>query len=712
MPLTDDQCQKLCEAILNVYPYENKAALESLLIKEFNVNLEFTVSYSDLISANDLNKTIQKDHKKRNTKIKILFFQTEPKNLNLNKEFSEIESAIKRASNRSLFNKPIFKSVSSTDDIRQAIANENPQIVHFCGHALEDGSLKLENDSNESLVSPEILKSIFEGREDIIKCVLLNACHSAKATVAISHHIDYAIGMNDKIIDEVAIEFAKGFYDGLGVKNNNKDIDIFLRAFNEGIRAIIAKNNSQKLIPVLKKRIRYEDAILNLIKNINTENKIDEFIGNLKSLPNLSSDRLFTKFYVDYSYPIKKDNLNQFLEILRGIEKQNLAKIKSAYRKTLPEYSTIDNSELNNPDSIDYIIDILRTEYPFVTVGDNKVPSILVFAKNLADEFQEIKTWVKEVSKKLCIIIPVAPEHEGISNTNKKTFLFIIISPEDQKFRLEAEFILDENQQSKPQPFDFKETLKTPIQLNSDDEADNGKGVRCDSDEEIPSMIEGIISTFMSQFKEQISKPIIEIFLPYKYLGRNLDDEWRIKDDFDTKIAIVQEYQIILHPLERFTGSQSYKNFQDSWSEFKQFLETESITSLIVEDVEKIHKIDKNYRKIGTSLKKKKCVKLTSPLSPLPQTEQENFWRGVLIGGTPLVFWIHTDKQINLNDTDAYLTKEYLNNNFQNFIDEMCNIRQDAYDDEDNKENKLGYHLGFLCDHPNRIPTIKAFKSF
>ena len=171
----------------------------------------------------------------------------------MDKEIREIEDAIRRAANRDLFEIRIRTAVRP-QDIRRAIAEEEPQIVHFCGHGLEDGSLLLEDDGgNNKSVSPEGLASLFKLHTGYVKCVLLNACHSEKTAIAISKSINYAIGMNQSIKDKSAIEFAKGFYDGLGYKSSGNQ-DVFQRAFDEAMVAIALENPSQGSIPVLKKR--------------------------------------------------------------------------------------------------------------------------------------------------------------------------------------------------------------------------------------------------------------------------------------------------------------------------------------------------------------------------------------------------------------------------------------------------------------------------
>ena len=184
---------------------------------------------------------------------KILILAAIPQGLRLDKEIREIESAIRRATNRDLFEIKV-KTAIRPQDIRHALAEEEPSIVHFCGHGMEDGSLVLEDDGgNNKPVAPSGLASLFKLHALYVKCVLLNACYSEKSAVAISQYINYVIGMNNPVQDSAAIEFAKGFYDGLGYKNSHNQ-EVFQRAFDEGMVAIEMENLSQGSIPILKKR--------------------------------------------------------------------------------------------------------------------------------------------------------------------------------------------------------------------------------------------------------------------------------------------------------------------------------------------------------------------------------------------------------------------------------------------------------------------------
>lgn len=185
---------------------------------------------------------------------KILILAAIPHGLRLDKEIRSIEECIRRTIRRDMFEVDIRTAVRP-QDIRRAIAEEKPQIVHFCGHGLEDGSLLLEDDGgHDKAVPPEGLASLFELHADYVDCVLLNACHSVKSAEAISEYINYAIGMNQQIQDKSAIGFAQGFYDGLGYTTPENQ-NVFQRAFQEGLVAIKLESLSQAQIPVIKTKI-------------------------------------------------------------------------------------------------------------------------------------------------------------------------------------------------------------------------------------------------------------------------------------------------------------------------------------------------------------------------------------------------------------------------------------------------------------------------
>ena len=213
---------------------------------------------------------------------KVLILTAIPDGLRLDKEIRDIVEAIRRAVKRDKWEIQLRTAVRP-QDIRRALAEEQPSIVHFCGHGMEDGSLVLEDDSgNHKAVSPFALAALFKLHASHVKCVLLNACYSEKSAVAISQHINYTIGMNQPISDKGAIVFAIGFYDGLGYENPDS-LDVIPRAFEEGLVAIQMEDVSLLQIPVLKIKLEW-------IENSTHEPEADnlllgQLIGNVPNLP-------------------------------------------------------------------------------------------------------------------------------------------------------------------------------------------------------------------------------------------------------------------------------------------------------------------------------------------------------------------------------------------------------------------------------------------
>lgn len=101
-------------------------------------------------------------------------------------------------------------------DLTQALVDYEPQIVHFSGHADEDGNLCLEDDNGyRRAATPEGLAGLFGQHKSTIQCVIVNACYSMRLAEAMARRIDYVVGMRCQIGDEAAILFSVGFYQGL-----------------------------------------------------------------------------------------------------------------------------------------------------------------------------------------------------------------------------------------------------------------------------------------------------------------------------------------------------------------------------------------------------------------------------------------------------------------------------------------------------------------
>lgn len=184
----------------------------------------------------------------------ILILAANPENtapLRLDEELREIDEGLKRASHRDRFRLSQRLAVR-TRDIRRAMLEETPQIVHFSGHGEGDEGLVFEDEIGQAkLVSGQALAGLFELFTDPeefpqpIQCVVLNGCYSQVQAEAIAEHVPYVIGMSRAIGDRAAIEFAVGFYDALGAGRSVRF------AFKLGCSAIHMAGIEEHLTPVL-----------------------------------------------------------------------------------------------------------------------------------------------------------------------------------------------------------------------------------------------------------------------------------------------------------------------------------------------------------------------------------------------------------------------------------------------------------------------------
>jgi hypothetical protein len=181
----------------------------------------------------------------------ILFLASSPINearLRLDVEMREIDNGLRLAQQRDRFVIEQRWAVR-TDDLRRALLDLNPEIVHFCGHGGGAGGLVLEDNAGQAkLASTEALARLFKLFTNRVRCVVLNACYSEVQADAIRQHIDYVVGMSDAISDAAAIKFAVGFYDALVRERSYED------AFDFGCNAIEFENLPEELTPVLKKK--------------------------------------------------------------------------------------------------------------------------------------------------------------------------------------------------------------------------------------------------------------------------------------------------------------------------------------------------------------------------------------------------------------------------------------------------------------------------
>ena len=268
---------------------------------------------------------------------KILLLSANPTDtskLRLDEEVRKIQAGLERAKGREEF-KIISKLAVRTEDLRRALLDHEPQIVHFSGHGAGDRGLALEDNSGQmQLVSAQSLARLFKLFQDKIECVVLNACYSEVQAEAIHQHIDYVIGMNQAIGDKAAINFAVGFYDALGAGRNIED------GFEFGCASIDLENIPESSTPVLKSKssqiqAKTQDSQDLPTDNISTDNiSTNDVITDNISTSNTSTSNTSTVIATTGSNPKRTIGSNpQPLEIGNEWVSPNRKRIFLSYKR-------------------------------------------------------------------------------------------------------------------------------------------------------------------------------------------------------------------------------------------------------------------------------------------------------------------------------------------------------------------------------------------
>jgi hypothetical protein len=166
--------------------------------------------------------------------------------LRLDLELREVAAGLERAVLGGRFELRLLLA-ARPEDVRRAMLDLRPHIVHFSGHGEGADGLVFEDSAGQPRpMTTQALANFFKLFAGQVRCVLLNACYSQVQAEAIAQHVDYVVGMNRAIGDASAIAFATGFYDALGVG------EPVPRAFDLGRSAIEMAGLPGADTPVLK----------------------------------------------------------------------------------------------------------------------------------------------------------------------------------------------------------------------------------------------------------------------------------------------------------------------------------------------------------------------------------------------------------------------------------------------------------------------------
>jgi len=152
--------------------------------------------------------------------------------LRVDKEFRRIIERIRGSRYRDRL-RFVQLQAACFDDLRTALMEHEPHVLHFSGHGERSGSLVFERRVDGSNVVPKkSLLRLLKALAGNLRLVVLNACHSGAIASEIPPAIGLAIGMSDSITDAAAIDFSVALYEALAF---NKSVQTAFDAATAGL---------------------------------------------------------------------------------------------------------------------------------------------------------------------------------------------------------------------------------------------------------------------------------------------------------------------------------------------------------------------------------------------------------------------------------------------------------------------------------------------
>ncbi|GCE08125.1 hypothetical protein KDAU_54540 [Dictyobacter aurantiacus] len=169
------------------------------------------------------------------TRVRILVLKANPRHRDQTREGLRIDHEMKEIKFAMRENWRCFDWRDENvriQDFSGYLLSHRPAILHFSGHALPSGELALEQyttlsearggmhastglSAEPDLIPFSTIAGILGRHQDMLRCVVLNACYTEPLAEAICEYIDCAIGIRGTINDGLAVQFSNLFYQAL-----------------------------------------------------------------------------------------------------------------------------------------------------------------------------------------------------------------------------------------------------------------------------------------------------------------------------------------------------------------------------------------------------------------------------------------------------------------------------------------------------------------
>jgi hypothetical protein len=264
---------------------------------------------------------------------------------------------------------------------------------------------------------------------------------------------------------------------------------------------------------------------------------------------------------------------------------------------------------------------------------------------------------------------------------------------EKERFILKALLIEDRN------PEQNSETIINTDLLDSEQ-----KGFYFES---VPTMINKIIkSTSQKHLLGKIFNLFVEVFLPISHLSEALDLE-EVLDELGRSKRLGKQYPLIVRSYERNKFAGLLSKFRQRWELLQEKIQANPDPQAWEEEFKTpLALAKKDWDALQKHLNQKVGLKISSNFPTIPE-DQDELFKTILRTGVPICLWsrkksLKEDEMVKFNRLLSLEQVRDINNLYQAIFE----LRKEVPPSKTQAKNYLGSHLGFLCDHGERIPDI------
>ena len=364
--------------------------------------------------------------------------------------------------------------------------------------------------------------------------------------------------------------------------------------------------------------------------------------------------------------------------------------------------------ELSNINQIKYI---LLEKYPLRK--KDEVPTILEFAQRLhnCDRVERntkssLYQWLNRITNEKSIGYPIRYKKPRPKLQKKvDSYLFVITNEIEigNKFNLSAELI------PRYQPDEFE---RVTLELNKEQH-------KICRQEEIANVVGKFVECAKIKLRREYGyiqhNLIIELFLPYKYLRETIDLQ-QILASGGRERPLGQQYYFAIRCSDRYLLNyfSNYGDFLDKlhtkWKTVKRNFKGKFVEVTVNNNLVCVNCInqDLNWDNLCEEWNSNNIVSVNLTCTLPSDGREQNFFRYLLIAGIPLSLWNRSSDLIYTDVEEEFrliLNWAKLNNPIE-LHQSIYTQRNDAHLQGDNAVEYLGYHLGFLLDNPDLVPTV------